>query len=259
MKEQISSSYIEEQKALHSRKPVLPIRNVALFGARDGNIGGTIAEGLKADGAWCNKFDIESGSDLTNQRTIKSIFNRDTKGWRPYDTLIVCQGYTSLNWIEHQDPKEIQKMIDVNLTSPITCISEFVASSIDLDRRKYIVIIGSMGGKAILNGSSPYCAAKAGINHFAKCISWELAPKGFDVFCVNPSNVEGTPMAEKTISELERYRGLSHDEAVDYWSASLPRADWLQASDIFECIKFLVSGKAGYLSGCSIDLAGGQR
>jgi ketoreductase len=116
-----------------------------------------------------------------------------------------------------------------------------------------------MAYKAVLNGSSPYCAAKAGLAHFARCLAWELAPKAFDVFCVHPSNTKGTPMTEETIKGLMRYRGLDRKEAEAYWGAVLPKWQWLLPENIADLVSFLVSGKAEYLSGANLDMAGGQR
>ena len=66
-------------------------------------------------------------------------------------------------------------------------------------------------------------------------------------------------MTEETIKGLMRYRYLTRSEAEEYWGASLPKERWLQPADIAETVAFLISGKADYLSGSNIEMAGGQR
>jgi hypothetical protein len=66
-------------------------------------------------------------------------------------------------------------------------------------------------------------------------------------------------MTEHTIEGLMNYRGLTREQAEAYWSDSLPRANWLSAKNIGELVEFLISGKADYLSGANLEMAGGQR
>lgn len=247
----IGNSYIDKNKSDHGWKKIPDSRSAIIIGAAENNIGRAIGETLIGENFSVDEYDRIGGWEAP--ANIDEILEG------AQDTLILCQGHTHLDWIEDQPPVEIENMINDNLTSPIICCSKFIQKTIHLNNKKTIIIIGSMGGKAVLNGSSPYCASKAGIIHFVKCIGWELAPKGYDVFVINPSNVEGAPMSEKTITDLMRYKNLNRQEAEDYWAAVLPRNEWLQKSDIGNIVKFLVSGDAAYMSGTCIDLTGGQR
>ena len=150
-------------------------------------------------------------------------------------------------------------MVETNLTATMLLVRDFVRFTLLLPYRKHIVLIGSMAGTHVLNASAAYCASKAGLAMYVRAAAWELAPKGYDVFGVNPSNTEGTPMTAKTIDGLARYRGLSREEATAYWGACLPKAAWLQPADIAGVVAFLLSGAGSYLSGANLDLAGGQR
>ena len=176
-----------------------------------------------------------------------------------FDTVIFVNGQTHLDWIENQTYDQISSAVFNTLTATVHGVSQFVKATLDLPYRKNIVMVGSMAYNHVLNGSAPYCAAKAGLQHFANCMAWELAPKNYDVFCVHPSNVEGAPMSLQTIRELMRFRGLTETEAHEYWSAHLPRERWLQMDDIGSIVAELVSGRMSYMSGSPVELAGGQR
>lgn len=252
-KNEMSQSYMNGMRMKHADKPIRLERRAVIIGHEEGNIGEAIGNRLFIDGFEFSGYSL-SNTDIRNPFDRHKIFQFNTP-----DVLILGNGYTDLNWIENQDDHEINEMIDNTLTASIKMTRDFVKNTIDEPYRKYIVYIGSMAYKSVLNASSPYCAAKAGLSHFMKCMAWELAPKGYNVFCVNPSNVKGTPMSIKTIEDIMRYRGIDREGAEKYWASSLPKWEWLTKEEVAEAVAFLVSGKADYLSGTNIDMAGGQR
>lgn len=251
MKDQVSKSYIERQKAIHAKKPLAKQRCALIVGADPGNIGNAIANKFMEEGIGCKTphildFDVRDPPPPDSNR-FKS------------DILILANGFTRLNWFEDNSLEDIQHTFDVNVVGSLKTANQFIKATIDEPHKKYIVFIGSMAYRNVLNGSAAYCAAKAALAHSNKCLGWELASKGFNTFCVHPSNVENTPMSEKTIQGLMRYRNLDRERAEAYWGAVLPKDKWLQKEDIAETVHWLVSGKADYLSGSNIDMAGGQR
>jgi len=247
-KEQISSTYLEETKRTYLCDNESPWDAFVVGSNEQDNIGSAIAQYLRAHLWTVNEFDKHNWSPFALAEHGKHL-----------STIVLCNGYTHLDWIENQPDKEIIESVFVNLSVSMLAAKHFVQNTINNPWPKYIVFIGSMAYRNVLNGSAPYCAAKAGLAHFARCIAYELAPKNYNVFCVHPSNTEGTPMTEKTIQELQRYRNLTREQAEQYWGTGLPRNVWLQPTDIAELVAFLVSGKADYMSGGNIDLTGGQR
>jgi NAD(P)-dependent dehydrogenase (short-subunit alcohol dehydrogenase family) len=243
-KEQISTSYLEETKAKYLHNEPYEKRAVVVGSDKQNNIGATIARKLK--------------------ETIPIVNEYDKDNWRCFfgsreNILVLANGSTHLDWIENQSGHRIGEVLNDCLVTSMEATHHFVKATINTKCPKYIVYIGSMAYKHVLNGSSVYCAAKAGLAHFAKCMAWELAPKNYNVYIVHPSNTEGTPMTEETIKGLMRYRGLNREQAEQYWGSNLPRKNWLNANDIANTIEFLVSGKADYMSGGQIELSGGQR
>lgn len=257
-KEQISNTYTDHQKAIYMPTPVLANppeeRRAVVFGWRPSNIGDVIADRLRDD-----KFTVfalqEIDCDVTNPKDVAECLDR----LGDVDTAIFVNGYTHLDWIENYHPHELRRVIESTLLGSMIGSQQFVSHTLEQPYRKHIVFIGSMAYKTVLNASSAYCAAKAGLSHFARCIAWELAPKNYDVFTVNPSNVEGMPMTAAVIEGIQRYRNVDYETAANYWGAVLPKHRWLQAEDIANTVAWLVSGEATYLSGSQVDLAGGQR
>lgn len=178
--------------------------------------------------------------------------------WDEYTDMILCNGMTHLDWIEDQPDGAIEQVIQNTLTSTITYTMEFVKATIFDHWRKRIIYVGSMAHNKVLNASAPYCAAKAGVAHFARCMAWELTPKGYIISTVHPGNVKGTPMTEETIKGIMRYRRLNREMAEDYWSAACNSGEFLEARDVALVLIGCLAARPNQ-SGQQIELSGGQR
>lgn len=254
IKEEVSNRYMDTMKKIHGSKRYPNHKKATITGVSPNNIGEAIAARFE-NGSIPTYQIAEKDFDLTNNTDIERIGNMLMLS----NILVLCHGNTHLDWIEDQSMSAVDCVLNTSLVSHIKIVSKFVNNTIGTDERKSIVIIGSMAASAVLNASAPYCAAKAGLQHFVKCIAWELAPKGYDVYLINPSNVADSPMSEATMLGLQRYRGMTKEQAHAYWSAGNPRSEFLTKSEIAELTFDLVSGKFPYLSGTPLNLSGGQR
>jgi len=247
-KASVSSSYLASQRLWNKgKKPRWPA-NIIITGTKFSNgIGAMITERLRWEG--CNV--LENNLDVTDPYVEWQFDGKDT--------LIMCHGATHLDWFEEAPLDKLFNVIDVNLKGTVSLLRSFTAQTISKPYRKKVIAIGSMAHSRVLNGSAVYCAAKAGLAHLMRCLAWELAPKGFDLYTIHPSNVAGTKMSQDTIVGLMRYRQLSLEEATSYWDDSPIRDAVLSREEITELITFLLKEETGYLSGCQIELTGGQR
>jgi NAD(P)-dependent dehydrogenase (short-subunit alcohol dehydrogenase family) len=249
-KDAISRNYMDIMKLKHANKPYKDLHRIAVNGTiRRGSIGKAIFNSLSKSPNVDAIFEFYGDVREENQ----CRFDSET------DVLILCHGALHVDWLENAPMEKVKEVVDVNLTGTINMIQQFVRSTIEAPHKKKIISIGSMAYRNVLNGSAAYCASKAGLAHYIRCAAWELAPKGYDVYCVHPSNTEGAPMSEDTIQGIMRYRNLDRKSAEAYWGAVLPREKWLQPNDIADVVKFLVEGNSAYMSGSQIDLGGGQR
>lgn len=257
-KEQISQGYRERWEERTKGWETPHLRKAMIVGANPGNIGGHITSDLQSRG-----FDVTP----VDKSPIGGAVERfdaafPAPGWKlsNFDTLILANGQTHLDWIEDQPEVEFFNVLRNKLYASMVCSQEFVRQTLNKPYKKHIVFIGSMAYRSVLNGSAAYCAASAGLVHFARCLAYELSCKGFVVHCVNPSNTEGTPMTEETIAGLARYRDLDRSAAEEYWAASRGLPRWLQPEEIGGIVGDLVTDpKWDMLAGSPIDLNGGNR
>lgn len=250
-KQEISGNFTKAMQTIHLPKPYPENVKAFITGADNKNsIGQSIKDALNETGSNCVAYN-DQGYDVT---TVLKHGQLST-----YNALIMCHGATHLDWIEDVPDEKIRQLCDVNLYGTINVTKTFVNDTIHAPVRKKIIYTGSMAYKAVLNASATYCASKAGAAHFMRCMAWELAPKGYDVYCIHPSNVDDSPMAEETIAGLARYRHMSMEDAKAYWGNEYIRGRSLTKHEIVALVKFLLTPAAEFLSGQQFEFTGGQR
>ncbi|XP_040071566.1 (3R)-3-hydroxyacyl-CoA dehydrogenase-like [Ixodes scapularis] len=111
-----------------------------------------------------------------------------------------------------------------------------------------IVNIASILGKGGFPGIGAYTASKGGVIAFTKSVALELATKGIRVNAILPG-LTNTPMIQK-YSEGDITRRLV---------AMIPMRRIAEPVEISETILFMCSPKASYMTGASIDVAGGTQ
>jgi acetoacetyl-CoA reductase len=109
-----------------------------------------------------------------------------------------------------------------------------------------IVNIGSINGQAGQYGQVNYAAAKSGIHGFTKALAQECAAKGITVNAIAPGYV-ATDMVRAV-----------PDNVLEKIVARIPVGRLGDANDIARGVAFLVSDDAGFITGSTLSINGGQ-
>ena len=126
----------------------------------------------------------------------------------------------------HIDPKEWQRVLDVNLTGYFLC-AKHAARVMKRQASGVIIQINSKSGKRGSAKNSAYAASKFGVIGFTKTWSRELGPKGVQVNAVLPGMIE-TEMSgrvRKRAGEaiLARIPAERHENALVVPAAAVTR------------------------------------
>jgi len=109
-----------------------------------------------------------------------------------------------------------------------------------------IVNIGSINGQAGQYGQVNYAAAKSGIHGFTKALAQEGAKSGVTVNAIAPGYIDTDMVAAVPDTVLEKI------------VARIPVGRLGQAHEIARGVSFLVSENAGFVTGSTMSINGGQ-
>jgi acetoacetyl-CoA reductase len=109
-----------------------------------------------------------------------------------------------------------------------------------------VVNIGSINGQAGQYGQVNYAAAKSGIHGFTKALSQEGAAKGITVNAIAPGYIDTDMVAAVPPNVLEKI------------VAKIPVGRLGKAGEIARGVLFLIADDAGFITGSTISINGGQ-
>lgn len=179
---------------------------------------------------------------------VERLRETTLKAFGTVDIVVACAGgfrnYTPLKDITLE---EWDWVMAQNLTSTFLTTHAFLPVLLEKHRGSIITISSNAGRLVDAPLTASYSVAKAAIVHFTRYAARELAPYGVRVNCVAPGTAS-TPRVERILTDEMRQRIL----------ALTPMGRLGTAEDSANAIVFLASDAASYLTGITLDVAGGR-
>ena len=163
----------------------------------------------------------------------------------PVSVLVNNAGITRDTTMKRMDHAKWQEVIDTNLGG---CFNMAKAVFEGMLGRGYgrIVNIGSINGQAGQYGQVNYAAAKSGIHGFTKALAQEGARAGVTVNAIAPGYIDTDMVAAVPPEVLAKI------------VSKIPVNRLGQASEIARGVAFLVDEDAGFVTGSTLSINGGQ-
>jgi 3-hydroxybutyrate dehydrogenase len=172
------------------------------------------------------------------------------------DILVNNAGIQRVSPIEEFDPEAFRLIVRLMLESPFLLIRAALPGMYAKGWGR-IVNVSSAHGLRASPFKSAYVAAKHGLEGLSKVTALEGGPHGVTSNCINPAYVR-TPLVEKQIVDQAKVHGIAESEVVEkimLTETAIKRL--VEADEVASLAGWLVSDKAGMVTGASYTIDGG--
>jgi acetoacetyl-CoA reductase len=197
-----------------------------------------------------NKFKAETGIpvykfDVSDFKACETSIKRIAGDLGPVDVLVNNAGITRDGTMHRMNFEQWNAVIQTNLTS---CFNMCRCVIDSMRERNFgrIVNIGSINGQAGQYGQVNYAAAKSGIHGFTKALAQEGAAKNITVNAIAPGYIDTEMVRAVPPNVLEKI------------VARIPVGRLGRADEIARGVLFLVADDAGFITGSTMSINGGQ-
>ena len=200
-----------------------------------------VAEDIRKAGGSARAFRLNVG----DSQAVSQFFAEEIKDKVDLAALVNNAGITKDGFLIRMKDEDFDNVLGINLRGAFVCLRE-AAKIMSRQRHGSIVNISSVVGQMGNAGQVNYSAAKAGMLGITKSAAKELASRHITVNAVAPGFIE----TEMTAALPEDVR-KAYEEAI-------PLKRMGSAQDVADAVAFLVSDKAGYITGQVLAVNGGM-
>jgi acetoacetyl-CoA reductase len=212
--------------------------------------GYTVAANYAGNDVAAKKFKEETGIhtykfDVGDFAAVQTAVAQIEKELGPIEVVVNNAGITRDATMKRMTRDNWDAVIATNLGS---CFNVCKAVWDGMNARGFgrIVNIGSINGQAGQYGQVNYAAAKSGIHGFTKALAQEGAAKGITVNAIAPGYTDTDMVSAVPAPVLEKI------------VAKIPVGRLGKAEEIARGVLFLVDDDAGFITGSTISINGGQ-
>lgn len=203
-----------------------------------------VAEDLRASG----RRAIAPIGDVGRKRDVEEMVDRVERELGPLWLLVNNAGVLRTGPTADLREEDWDETFAVDAKGVFLCSQAAIRRMIPR-RGGRIVNISSIAGVIVRTGQIAYCAAKAAVIHFSRCLAVEVAPYGITVNCICPGMTR-TEMLERTAEE----RGLDLEAMVGL----IPAGRMATPEDHASLVAFFASDEAAHVTGQVVSVDGAQ-
>ncbi|HEY4589684.1 MAG TPA: SDR family NAD(P)-dependent oxidoreductase [Thermoanaerobaculia bacterium] len=185
--------------------------------------------------------------DLENPADLRAIVDRTLDRFGRVDVLVNNAAMALTTRFEKITEEEWRRTFDVNVTAAFLLIRAVLPAMREQGYGR-IVNVSSTAGKTVSTlGGAHYTASKAALQGLTRAAAKELGPYGITVNAICPGLFD---------TELTR-ENATPDQLVAI-AQTFPVRRLGEAVEVADLICFLASEAAGYITGASVDINGGD-
>lgn len=225
-------------------------RALAANGARVA-VGGRDPEAIESVVSQCKQLGAEAigvAGDAVSRDGLLGIREQIERELGPVELLApFAGGFAEFSGILEISDQEWDQVIAWNLTSSFRAIQIFLPPMLEAGSGS-IVTMASNGARLLDKPlTASYAAAKAGVVQLTRHVAREVGPQGVRLNCVAPAT---------TVSE--RIERIMDEQSKSRTAELSPLGRLGVPSDTAQATLFLLSDAASWLTGVTLDIAGGR-
>jgi NAD(P)-dependent dehydrogenase (short-subunit alcohol dehydrogenase family) len=186
--------------------------------------------------------------DVSSDQDIENLVNEVTSAYGSIDVLVNNAGITEGAPAKKISPQRFREVIEVNLIAPYV-LSRAVQPIMKEHGGGVIINISSVYASQGVANNSPYCTSKAGLEGMTRALAREWVKDGIRVLGVAPGFV-------RTDMVVDAFGGTDVENLV---VSRIPMKRFGEAEEIGRFVAFLATEKAGFVTGETLVIDGGQR
>jgi 3-oxoacyl-[acyl-carrier protein] reductase len=183
--------------------------------------------------------------NVANKAEVEHAIKKILESGHPMDVLVNNVGITRDQLLMKMSEEDWDNVMAINVKSCYN-VSQALVRAMIKARQGKIINISSVIGLTGNAGQVNYAASKAAIIGFTKALAKELASRNIHVNCIAPGFIE-TGMTQ-TLNEAQREAAL----------AKIPLGRMGRPEEVANCVLFLASSLADYITGQVITVDGGM-
>ncbi len=185
--------------------------------------------------------------DVTAAGVPEDIVRRALDRFGRVDILVNNAAMARSTRFPDLSPEEWRQTVEVNLTAPFLLIKAVLPAMKSQQYGRIINISSSAGRTVSTLGGAHYTASKAGLLGLTRAAAKELGKFGITVNAICPGMIDTELTHENASPEL-----------LERLAASYPVPRLGTALEVADLICFAASEAAGYITGASFDITGGD-
>lgn len=193
---------------------------------------------LYGDKLVLKKFNVASATEVEN------FFKEYEEKFSSLEVLVNNAGIRRDSIVASMSENDWDNVIDTNLKGSYN-MTRFAVLQMMKNRYGRIINMSSVGGKLGLPGQANYAASKAGQIAMSLSVSKEVAKRNITINNVCPGFIETELLAD-----------LPEDQVKEYKS-QVPMKRFGKVEEVAHAVLFFASKEASYISGTTLDVAGG--
>lgn len=199
---------------------------------------------------------IGIGVDVSDKKSVTEAFETVEKTYGGLDVFVNCAGISIIVPMLECTEEIWDRTIDVNLKGTFLCMQSAVRI-MEKQKAGSIICMSSQSGKVGGSQYQAYCASKFGVIGVVQSAAMEFAKCGIRINAVCPGVVL-TPMWDKQVESYAKKRNIKPEEVMPYFESKIPMGRIGTLEEVVNVTFFLAGEDSAYLTGQSINVAGGQ-